>query len=200
MRGIIRILPFVITGGAWFVARLCLSFPVMAHTSMILILAAKSTSTARAPAWLPVSTTPKAMTCRCALIALTRAPATKRAWPIVSASVNVYWYKDHLGPDKEDRPEAIAVIDAIIAEIHKVEAPRIVSEDGDYGSIPNFYYDVTFGAWDKPYICTDPDAADTLMVKQEFRRIQRFHEQEARYQAYKQERESHLTLVAGGVQ
>lgn len=120
--------------------------------------------------------------------------------PIVSASVNVYWYKDHLGPDKEDRPEAIAVIDAILAEIHKVEAPRIVSEDGDYGSIPNFYYDVTFGAWDKPYICTDPDAADTLMVKQEFRRIQRFHEQEARYQAYKQERESHLTLVAGGVQ
>lgn len=107
--------------------------------------------------------------------------------PIVPAEVNVFWYKDHLGPDKLDRPDAIAVIDTILAEIFKVEKRRIVSEDGDYGSIPNFYYDVSFGKWDKPYVCTDPDAADKLMVKQEFRRIDRFHEQEARMVIFRQE-------------
>lgn len=116
--------------------------------------------------------------------------------PIVGVdNVNVYWYKDHLGPDKLDRPDAIAVIDTIIAEIFKTEKPKTLVEDGDYGTVPTFYYDVDFGKWDKPYVCTDPDAADVLMVKQEFRRIQRFHEQEARYAAYKQERESKLHLV-----
>ncbi len=29
---------------------------------------------------------------------------------------------------------------------------RIVSEDGDYGSIPKFYLDIQIGKWDKPHI------------------------------------------------
>lgn len=117
--------------------------------------------------------------------------------PIVEAAINVFWYKDHLGPDKEDRPDAIAVIDAVIAEIFKVQTPKTLVEDSDYGNVPTFYYDVTFGKWDKPYVCTDPDAADKLMIQQEFRRITRFHEQEARRVAYKAEREiQHLHLVA----
>lgn len=90
-------------------------------------------------------------------------------------TVNVYHYKDHL----KDRPDAVRVIDAIIAEIRKVETPKIVSEDGDYGNIPNFYYDVTFGAWDKPYICTDPDAETRLEVKREFNKIKDLKEWQA---------------------
>ncbi len=29
---------------------------------------------------------------------------------------------------------------------------RIVSEDGDYGSIPKFYVDIEIGKWDKPHV------------------------------------------------
>lgn len=87
-------------------------------------------------------------------------------------NVNVFCYQRQLA----DRPDAVAVIDAILAEIKKVETPKIVSEDGDYGSIPNFYYDVSFGAWDKPYICTMTmpegwSVEDEQMVRAEFDRI-----------------------------
>lgn len=101
--------------------------------------------------------------------------------PIVAVqSVNVFWYREHLGPTKENRPDAIAVIDAILAEVFKVKKSKIVSEDGDYGSIPNFYYDVSFGRWDKPYVCTDPDAEDQLLIRQAFDQIRRFEQQERR--------------------
>lgn len=117
--------------------------------------------------------------------------------PIVGVKgVNVFWFKDHFGPDKLDRPDVIKVVQTIIDEIFKVEKVKIVSEDGDYGSIPNFYYDVEFGTWDKPYVCTDPDAADRLAIQQEFRRIDRWHEQERRYEQYRRERgQSNLRLV-----
>jgi len=88
--------------------------------------------------------------------------------PIVAVEhVNVYWYKDHL----KDRPDAVKVIETILAEIKKVKEPKIVSEDGDYGSIPNFYYDVAFGAWVKPYACTDPDATEKLEIRRVFDEI-----------------------------
>jgi hypothetical protein len=113
--------------------------------------------------------------------------------PIVGVdSVNVFWYRDHLGPEKLDRPDAIAVIDEIMAQIKRVRMPEIVSEDGDYGSIPNFYYDVSFGKWDQPYVCTDPDAQDRLEIQREFRKIDRWHEQEARRAEYRRERELRL--------
>lgn len=113
--------------------------------------------------------------------------------PIAEAAINVFWFKDHLGPDKEDRPDVIAVVETIIAEIFKVERPRELVYDGDYGSVPTFYYDIAFGRWDKPlYICTDPDAANKLRVKQEADRLTRFHEQEAQYAIWKQEREAKL--------
>jgi hypothetical protein len=117
--------------------------------------------------------------------------------PIVDVpNVNVYWFKDHLGPDKLDRPDAIEVIDKIITEIFKVRTPKTLVEDGDYGTVPTFYYDVRFGKWDKPYVCTDPDADDKLAIQQSFRQIDRFNEQEARYAAYKAERETKLRLVS----
>ena len=110
--------------------------------------------------------------------------------PIVGVDhVNVYWYKEHLGPEKLDRPDAIAVIETIINEIKKVETPRTLVEDGDYGNVPTFYYDVSFGAWDKPYVCTDPDAPDKLAIQQEFRRLDRYQERETRRLAWRQERE-----------
>ena len=101
--------------------------------------------------------------------------------PIVGVDhVNVHWYKEHLRADKDNRPDAMAAIDAILAEIFKVKQCHIVSEDGDYGSIPNFYYDVSFGRWDKPYVCTDPEAADRLEIKQAFDQIRRFEQREQR--------------------
>ena len=119
------------------------------------------------------------------------------AGPIVGVDgVNIYWYKDHFGPEKLDRPDAIAVIQTIIDCIFAVERPRTLVEDSDYGNVPTFYYDVSFGKWDQPYVCTDPDAADRLAIQQEFRRIDRWHEQEARYAEYQRERESNLHLVA----
>ena len=106
--------------------------------------------------------------------------------PIVGAdNVNVYWYKDHFGPEKLDRPDVIKVVDTIIAEIFKVEKPRTLVEDGDYGNVPTFYYDVDFGKWDEPYVCTDPDAQDKLEVQQAFRQIDRFKEQERRMQEWR---------------
>lgn len=90
-------------------------------------------------------------------------------------NVNVYWYKDHL----KDRPDAVAVIDTILAEIRKVETPKTLVEDSDYGTVPTFYYDVSFGAWDKEYVCTAAPLTmpegwsleDELMVRSEFDRI-----------------------------
>jgi len=67
--------------------------------------------------------------------------------PIEPVRVNVFWYKTHL----KDNPTALALVQTILDKIFAVVEPRIVSEDGDYGSIPNFYYDISFGKWDKPY-------------------------------------------------
>ena len=64
--------------------------------------------------------------------------------------VNVFSYKEHL----KDRPDAVEVIDKILAEIFKVKEERIIVHDSDYGAVPNFYYDVNFGQWDRPYVCT----------------------------------------------
>lgn len=101
--------------------------------------------------------------------------------PIVAVEhVNVFWYKEQLGPTKDNRPDAIEVIDKILAEVFKVKKRETVSEDGDYGSIPNFYYDVSFGRWDKPYVCTDPEAEDRLLIKQAFEQIKYFQQQEQR--------------------
>lgn len=116
--------------------------------------------------------------------------------PIVGVDhVNISWYKDHLGPEKADRPDAIAVIDIVIAEIFKVRQPKTLVEDGDYGTVPTFYYDVRFGKWDQAYVCTDPEAADRLEIQQEFRKIDHWREQERRRTEYRREREG-LRLVS----
>ena len=99
--------------------------------------------------------------------------------PIAPSEVNVYWYKDKL----KDRPDVVAVVDKVLGIIKQVKTPRTIVEDDDYGNVPNFYYDISFGKWDKPYVCTDPDAEDRTQIWKEFNQIRRFEEQEERYQA-----------------
>lgn len=101
--------------------------------------------------------------------------------PIVAVEhVNVFWYRERLGPDKENRPDALEVIDKILAEVFKVKRRETEVEDSDYGTVPNFYYDVSFGRWDKPYVCTDEDAQDQLLIRQAFDQIRRFEQREQR--------------------
>lgn len=59
--------------------------------------------------------------------------------------VNHFYYKEHYA----EEPEKLKVISTII-DILK-DNQRIVSVDGDYGNIPNFYISLTIGQWDKGY-------------------------------------------------
>lgn len=60
--------------------------------------------------------------------------------------VNHFYIKDHF----QNKPEIKDVLQKI-ADI-MLEGEKIVSEDGDYGSIPNFYSNLTIGEWDKPFV------------------------------------------------
>lgn len=61
-------------------------------------------------------------------------------------SVNQYYIKDHY----KDNPEVRDVLQKIADIMLKGE--EIVSHDGDYGAIPNFYVDLSIGQWDKPFV------------------------------------------------
>jgi hypothetical protein len=60
--------------------------------------------------------------------------------------INQYWYKDHY----EDYPEKVEFLDKIIEIVN--EGNGTESYDGDYGTIPNFYVNVSIGNWNKPYV------------------------------------------------
>lgn len=65
---------------------------------------------------------------------------------LTDAQVNVFYAHEHyIG-------EAKRVICGIIAILKGGE--KIISHDTDYGNVPNFYYEVNIGKWDKPYACT----------------------------------------------
>ena len=60
--------------------------------------------------------------------------------------INPYHYKNH------DYSEAgIKMIDGIMETIQSAHPRHIESEDGDYGSIPNYYLNVSIGTYSKPY-------------------------------------------------
>ncbi len=59
--------------------------------------------------------------------------------------INKYHYKNQV-----EFPKLVEVIEAIQDTILTAHPQRTVSEDGDYGSIPN-YYDITLGKWDQEY-------------------------------------------------
>lgn len=48
-------------------------------------------------------------------------------------------------------PKWVALFRTILKAIHTGCTPRIICEDGDYGSIPNYYVSLEVGKWDKPY-------------------------------------------------
>src|ERR1035437_5695164 len=56
--------------------------------------------------------------------------------------VNEFYIKDHY-KDKPQVAEALSKIQSIIAN-----GNHTVSEDGDYGSIPAFYTQLSIGRWD----------------------------------------------------
>lgn len=62
-------------------------------------------------------------------------------------NINLFWYKETLA----HRPDIIAVVDKIVAAMDSIEQNRTMFEDGDYGNVPNYYRDVSFGQWDKHY-------------------------------------------------
>lgn len=61
-------------------------------------------------------------------------------------SVNHFYVKDHY----KDKPEVCEALETIVNIM--TEGKKIVSEDGDYGSIPNFYVSLSIGQWDKPFV------------------------------------------------
>jgi hypothetical protein len=65
---------------------------------------------------------------------------------LTDAQVNVFYAHEHY------EGEAKRVICGIIDIIKAGE--KIISPDTDYGNVPNFYYEVNIGKWDKPYACS----------------------------------------------
>ena len=108
-------------------------------------------------------------------------------------NVNVFWFKDHL----KNRPDAVKVIQTVLDCIFSVQKPETLTEDADYGTVPTFYYDVEFGKWDKPYICTDPNAEADLAIQLEIRKEFDLIQQEIRHREWKTAQESRLTLLCG---
>jgi len=59
--------------------------------------------------------------------------------------VNQYYIKDTYNKDIEVQNILIGIND-IVSEDNKT-----LFQDSDYGSVPNFYYTITIGKWDKPF-------------------------------------------------
>jgi hypothetical protein len=60
--------------------------------------------------------------------------------------VNQYYISDHYKNSPQVRD--------VLLQIYKIisEGKKTISEDGDYGSIPNFYCNIAIGKWDKPFV------------------------------------------------
>lgn len=55
----------------------------------------------------------------------------------------------HIESNYKDKPEVKKVLQTIY-DIAR-ESQREITYDGDYGSVPNFYVNITIGKWDRPY-------------------------------------------------
>jgi hypothetical protein len=60
-------------------------------------------------------------------------------------AVNQYWIANNYG----DRPEVMNFLQQIKEIVSRNR--RELTYDADYGSIPNYYYDIAIGKWDRPY-------------------------------------------------
>jgi hypothetical protein len=59
-----------------------------------------------------------------------------------------FWIEESF---RENEPAKVFLL-KLLEVIFKLQPIRIVSEDGDYGSIPNYYLNIRIGKWDKPYL------------------------------------------------
>ena len=55
----------------------------------------------------------------------------------------------HIKEYYKNEPELCKVLQTIYDIINKDNGTEV--EDGDYGTVPNFYTNIHIGAWDKPY-------------------------------------------------
>jgi len=63
--------------------------------------------------------------------------------------VNPYYYKEHY----KQNPEVVRVLDQVMAIAASDQEESFY--DGDYGSVPNFYVQLSIGNWDRPYQVTN---------------------------------------------
>jgi hypothetical protein len=68
----------------------------------------------------------------------------------IDKSINPYHFEKHF----EHNPPALEVLKKIMAAILGAKEQKESSYDSDYGSIPNFYYNVRIGKWNKEYMNT----------------------------------------------
>lgn len=61
-------------------------------------------------------------------------------------SVNKYWLDQHWGHNRK----ALKFLKAVVGIVGREQ--RELTYDGDYGSVPTYYFDVSIGQWNKPYI------------------------------------------------
>jgi len=61
--------------------------------------------------------------------------------------VNHFWIDSNYA----NQPEIRDLFNKIMGIIRGSKGQRIIVEDGDYGSIPNYYISLNVGKWDKPY-------------------------------------------------
>jgi len=59
--------------------------------------------------------------------------------------INNYHYERYYGQ------EQVEFLKKVFETIYSVKEKKIISEDGDYGSIPNYYLNVSIGSWCKEY-------------------------------------------------
>jgi hypothetical protein len=61
--------------------------------------------------------------------------------------VNHFYIKNHWNGN----PKACEALEKIYNTIRTAHEQREITYDGDYGSVPNYYINITIGKWDKPY-------------------------------------------------
>jgi len=62
-----------------------------------------------------------------------------------------YLQINHYYLDTNWEGEALELLNTIKATILETKPVRTIVEDADYGSIPNYYYHIHLGKWNKPY-------------------------------------------------
>lgn len=60
-------------------------------------------------------------------------------------NVNHYWLESHWGHN----PKALKFLKEVVGIVGRNQ--RELVYDGDYGSVPTYYYHINIGKWDRPY-------------------------------------------------